>query len=287
MSRFAKPVFLAAGLRTPFGRGGGALAAYDAVSLSVPVVQAMAQQAEPDLFVWGTVIPNLGWSNIAREVWLDAKLNPSVPAFSIVLACSTSMTATFAAAGMLGAGADLTLVGGAEVMSRPSLALTAASSKRLTDLFAKDAAAALAELQSLTPRDFVLPTKGWANRITGRTMGDHMEETAKAWNISRAAQDEWALKSHRRAVDGWNDGFFDNLVISLPELARDANPRADTSAERLAALKPAFDRDSGLGSITAGNSSPITDGAAGCWVANEAGVSRLPTGTPHVRLVDL
>ena len=286
MSRFAKPVFLAAGLRTPFGRGGGALAAYDAVSLSVPVVQAMAQQAEPDLFVWGTVIPNLGWSNIAREVWLDAKLNPSVPAFSIVLACSTSMTATFAAAGMLGAGADLTLVGGAEVMSRPSLALTAASSKRLTDLFAKDAAAALAELQSLTPRDFVLPTKGWANRITGRTMGDHMEETAKAWNISRAAQDEWALKSHRRAVDGWNDGFFDNLVISLPELARDANPRADTSAERLAALKPAFDRDSGLGSITAGNSSPITDGAAGCWVANEAGVSRLPTGTPHVRLVD-
>lgn len=286
MSCFAKPVFLAAGLRTPFGRGGGALAAYDAVSLSVPVVQAMAQQAEPDLFVWGTVIPNLGWSNIAREVWLDAKLNPSVPAFSIVLACSTSMTATFAAAGMLGAGADLTLVGGAEVMSRPSLALTAASSKRLTDLFAKDAAAALAELQSLTPRDFVLPTKGWANRITGRTMGDHMEETAKAWNISRAAQDEWALKSHRRAVDGWNDGFFDNLVISLPELARDANPRADTSAERLAALKPAFDRDSGLGSITAGNSSPITDGAAGCWVANEAGVSRLPTGTPHVRLVD-
>ena len=286
MSRFAKPVFLAAGLRTPFGRGGGALAAYDAVSLSVPVVQAMAQQAEPDLFVWGTVIPNLGWSNIAREVWLDAKLNPSVPAFSIVLACSTSMTATFAAAGMLGAGADLTLVGGAEVMSRPSLALTAASSKRLTDLFAKDAAAALAELQSLTPRDFVLPTKGWANRITGRTMGDHMEETAKAWNISRAAQDEWALKSHRRAVDGWNDGFFDNLVISLPELARDANPRADTSAERLAALKPAFDRDSGLGSFTAGNSSPITDGAAGCWVANEAGVSRLPTGTPHVRLVD-
>ncbi|MFV3517455.1 acetyl-CoA C-acyltransferase, partial [Mycobacterium tuberculosis] len=71
-----------------------------------------------------------------------------------------------------------------------------------------------------------------------------------------------------------------------PELTRDANPRADTSIERLAALKPAFDRDSGLGSITAGNSSPITDGAAGCWVANEAGIARLPTDTPHVRLVD-
>ncbi|MDR7103929.1 thiolase family protein [Croceicoccus sp. BE223] len=286
MSRFAKPVFLAAGLRTPFGRGGGALAAYDAISLSVPVVQAMAQHAEPDFVVWGTVIPNLGWSNIAREVWLDAKLNPSVPAFSVVLACSTSMTATFAAAGMLGGGADLSLVGGAEVMSRPSLALTAEASKRLTDLFVRDAGAALAALQSLTVRDYVLPTKGWANRITGRTMGDHMEETAKAWNIARAAQDDWALKSHQRAVAGWSNGFFDDLVIPLPELTRDANPRADTSIERLAALKPAFDRDSGLGSITAGNSSPITDGAAGCWVANEAGIARLPTDTPHVRLVD-
>ncbi len=286
MRRFAEPVFVAAGLRTPFGRGGGALAAYDTVSLSVPVVQAMAAQAEPDLLVWGAVIPNLGWSNIARETWLDAKLNPNVPAFSVVLACSTSMTATFAAAGMLGGGTDLTMVGGSEVMSRPSLSLTADASKRLTDLFAQNATAALAALQSLTPRDYVLPTKGWANRITGRTMGDHMEETAKAWRVSRKAQDDWALKSHQRAVAGWDRGFFDDLVISLPELARDANPRADTSLERLAALKPAFDRDSGRGTLTAGNSSPITDGAAGCWVATEAGVARLPAGTPYARLVD-
>jgi acetyl-CoA C-acetyltransferase/acetyl-CoA acyltransferase len=117
-------------------------------------------------------------------------------------------------------------------------------------------------------------------------MGDHMEETAKAWRISREAQDDWALKSHQRAVAGWELGFFDDLVISLPELSRDSNPRADTSAERLSALKPAFDRDSGRGTLTAGNSSPITDGAAGCWVATEAGVVRLPAGMPYARLVD-
>lgn len=286
MNRFAQSVFIAPGLRTPFGRGGGALAAYDAISLSVPVMQAMAAKAEPDLLVWGTVIPNLGWSNIAREAWLDAGLNPDVPAFSVVLACSTSMTATFAAAGMMGGGTDLTMVGGSEVMSRPPIALTAEASKRLTDLFAKDAAGALAALQSLTPNDYVLPIKGWANRITGRTMGDHMEETAKAWRISREAQDDWALKSHQRTVAGWERGFFDDLVIPLPELTRDANPRADTSAERLAALKPAFDRSSGTGSLTAGNSSPITDGAAGCWVATEDGLARLPAGTPYARLVD-
>ena len=246
----------------------------------------MADQAEPDLVVWGSVIPNIGWSNIAREMWLDAKLNPNVPAFSVVLACSTSMTAAFAAAGMLGAGVDLAMVGGAEVMSRPPIALTSAASKRLTDLFGHDPASALIALEALEPQDYVLPVKGWANRTTGRTMGDHMEETAKEWRISREAQDEWALKSHQRAVAGWNSGFFDDLVIKLPELERDSNPRADTSAEKLAALKPAFDKISGKGTLTAGNSSPVTDGAAGCWIANEAGLARLPASTPYLRLVD-
>ncbi|HET7346589.1 MAG TPA: thiolase family protein [Acidobacteriaceae bacterium] len=286
MHRFPHTVFVAAGLRTPFGRGGGQLANYDAISLSVPVVQAMAARSIPDLVVWGTVIPNLSWSNIAREIWLDARLDPNVPAFSVVLACSTSMTAAFAAAGMLGGGTDLVMVGGGEVMSRPPIALTAEASKRLTDLFSHDPAEALVALRTLTPQDYLLPTKGWANRITGRTMGDHMEDTAKEWNISREAQDDWALKSHQRAVAGWASGFFDDLVIKLPELQRDANPRSDTSAEKLAALKPAFDKESGRGSLTAGNSSPITDGAAGCWITNEAGLARLPTGTPHLRLVD-
>ncbi|NGO56003.1 thiolase family protein [Allomesorhizobium camelthorni] len=286
MHRFPHTVFVAAGLRTPFGRGGGALANYDAISLSVPVAQAMADRAEPDLVVWGSVIPNIGWSNIAREIWLDAKLNPNVPAFSVVLACSTSMTAAFAAAGMLGSGVDLTMVGGAEVMSRPPIALTSAASRRLTELFGHDSAAALAALRALEPEDYVLPIRGWANRITGRTMGDHMEETAKEWHISREAQDALALRSHQRAVAGWDSGFFDDLVIKLPELERDANPRVDTSAEKLAALKPAFDRTSGQGTLTAGNSSPITDGSAGCWIANEAGIARLPANTPYLRLVD-
>jgi acetyl-CoA C-acetyltransferase/acetyl-CoA acyltransferase len=187
---------------------------------------------------------------------------------------------------MLGGGVDLTMVGGAEVMSRPPIALTSEASKRLTDLFGQDPAAALAALRALEPQDYVLPVKGWANRITGRTMGDHMEETAKEWHISREAQDAWALKSHQRAVAGWNSGFFDDLVIKLPELERDANPRADTSAEKLASLKPAFDKTSGEGTLTAGNSSPITDGAAGCWIANEAGIVRLPANTPYLRLAD-
>ena len=97
--------WLVAGLRTPFARVDGALRRLDAIALSVPVAKAMAAQLpqgdRPDLVVWGTVAPNLGWSNIAREVVLDAGVDPATPAFSTVLACSTSMVAVFEAAGML------------------------------------------------------------------------------------------------------------------------------------------------------------------------------------------
>lgn len=287
MGRFKQDIYLAAGLRTPFGRGGGALARYDAIGLSVPVVQAMTARlagGRPDLVLWGSVIPNLGWSNIAREIWLDASLDPTVPAFTASLACASSITAAFAAAGMIGPGVDVVMVGGAETMSRPPIALKETASERLRELFAADPAQALAALGALTPDDFRLPTNGWANRITGRSMGEHMEDTAKAWAIGRAAQDDWAWRSHARAAAGWADGFFDDLVITLPELATDANIRPDTTPAKLAALKPAFDK-SGHGTLTAGNSTSITDGAAGVWVLSAAGRARLPD-TPAVQLVD-
>ena len=285
MQRFARTTYIATGLRTPFGRGGGAFAEYDPISLSVPVARAMAAQATPDLLVWGAVIPSLGWSNIAREIWLDAGLDATVPAFSTVLACSTTMVAALNAAGMMGGGTDLVMVGGAEVMSNPPIGLKLEASKRIVKLFRTNPGEALSALRKLTPDDLVLPAKGWANRITGRTMGDHMEETARAWGIGREAQDAWSLKSHQRAVAGWDGGFFDDLVIPLPELARDAYPRADTSLEKLAALKPAFDT-SGSGSLTAGNSSPVTDGAATAWVATEQGLARLPGDTLYAELLD-
>jgi acetyl-CoA C-acetyltransferase/acetyl-CoA acyltransferase len=285
MARFAQQTYIATGLRTPFGRGGGALADHDAISLSIPLVQAMAAKARPDFVVWGTVIPSLGWSNIAREIWLDAKLDPTVPSFSAVLACATSIVAAFAAGGMLGGDANLALVGGAEVMSNPPIGLKPEVSKRITKLFRTNAGEAFAALKALGPDDLTLPVKGWANRITGRTMGDHMEETAQEWDITRAAQDDWSLKSHQCSVAGWENGFFSDLVVPLPELQRDANPRADTSAEKLASLPAAFDK-SGKGTLTAGNSSPITDGAAAVWVATAKGLHRLPRDTAHAELID-
>lgn len=288
MKRFSKDIYIAAGLRTPFGRGGGALANYDAVGLSVPVAKAMSERLKdkrPDLVLWGSVIPNLGWSNIAREVWLDAGLDPTVPAFTATLACASSITAAFAAAGMIGPGVDVVMVGGAETMSRPPISLKESTSDRLRGLFATDPAQAIAALSALTADDFKLPSKGWANRITGRSMGDHMEDTAKEWNISRQAQDQWAYQSHLRAGASWADGFFNSLVVALPELAADANIRTDASLEKLGTLKPAFDKTSGEGTLTAGNSTPITDGAAGVWVVSAEGRERLKD-TPSVKLLD-
>jgi acetyl-CoA C-acetyltransferase len=109
---------------------------------------------------------------------------------------------------------------------------------------------------------------------------------AKQWNIARSDQDRIALHSHQRAVKAMAGGFFDDLVIAVGGNAKDSIPRADTSAEKLATLKPAFDRTSGKGTLTAGNASPLTDGAAAIWVASEAGLAKLPGSRARVRLVD-
>lgn len=296
MSGNPHEIWLAAGLRTPFGRVDGTLARLGAIELSVPVVRAMtgietpagSAAVKPDLLVWGTVIPNLGYSNIAREVQIDARLDQSIPAFSTILACSTSMVAAFEAAGMIGhGGKELALVGGVESMSRVQIGLSQNLSDRLRRFSqSRKLTQRLASFAGLRARDIRLHVLAVANRATGKSMGEHCEEMAKTWSIEREPQDRLALESHRKASAGQRAGFFDSLVVPVAQTARDAFPRADSSLERLAALKPAFDRASGRGTLTAGNSSPLTDGAAGLWVATDAGLKRLPASLPRARLLD-
>jgi acetyl-CoA C-acetyltransferase len=138
----------------------------------------------------------------------------------------------------------------------------------------------------LRPSDVGLHLQSIKNRSTGKSMGEHSEETAKEWSIGREVQDVLALEGHRRAIAAQDRGFFADLVIPVDGVTTDAFPRRDTSLERLAKLPPAFDRTSGRGTATAGNSSPLTDGAAALWVASEAGLARLPPATPRARLVD-
>jgi acetyl-CoA C-acetyltransferase len=118
-------------------------------------------------------------------------------------------------------------------------------------------------------------------------MGEHTEDMAKTWNITRREQDELALQSHQFAVAAQDRGFFLDLIVPVDGVSTDHFPRRETSLEKLSKLKPVFDRTSGKGTLTAGNSSPLTDGAAAIWVATEEGIDRLPAKTPRVRLVDV
>jgi len=278
-------VYLCAGVRTPFVKAGGAYAQRSAIDLSVPVVQAMTGRARPDLLVWGQVIPDPSLSSIARELVFEARLDPTIPAYSTIMACSTSFMGTLEAAGLIGRGdLHLALVGGAESMSHVAIALKYEVAERLLGEFAKNPAGAIASFAALTPADFDLPTKGWANRVSGRTMGEHMEETAKELGVSRSEQDRRALLSHRDAIEAQDSGFFRDLIIPFSGVDHDTFPRRDTSIEKLAQLPAVFDR-SGAGTITAGNSSPLTDGAAAIWVGDDTGLRRLGV-TPTVKLVD-
>jgi acetyl-CoA C-acetyltransferase len=279
-------VFLSPGLRTPFVKAGGVYAQRSAIDLSVPVAKAMSGLARPDFLVWGQVIPDPALSNIARELLFEARLDPTIPAYSTIMACSTSFMGTLQAAGLIGRGGmHLGLVGGAESMSHVAIALKYKVAERLLGDFAKDPAAAALSLSKLSPEDFDLPTKGWANRVSGRTMGEHMEDTAKELGVSRTEQDERALLSHRGAIAGQDSGFFKDLIIPFDGIDHDTFPRRDTSLDKLAKLPAVFDRASGKGSITAGNSSPLTDGAASIWVGDDEGLRRLGV-KPAVKLID-
>jgi acetyl-CoA C-acetyltransferase len=284
-------IWLAAGVRTPFAKVDGPLSGFDAIELSTPVVRHMVDQLRggtPDFAVWGTVVPNLTWSNIAREVLMDAGVSATIPAFSTVMACATSMIGAIEAAGMIdGIGRNLALVGGVESMSRIQLGL----GQRLSDWIrrfqqARSLGQKVSHLAGLKPGDIRLYIPSITNRTTGKSMGEHTEITAKEWDIPRDAQDRVALESHQHAVAAWDGGFFDDLVIPVGDLRRDTLPRTDTSLAKLAQLSPSFDRTSGRGTLTAGNSSPLTDGAAALWVASSAGLAKLPPATPVARLVD-
>src|SRR5260370_29839889 len=180
-------IWLAAGVRTPFVGVDGPFAHRDSLTLSVPVVAAMAERSSGaiDFGVWGAVIVNLAYANLAREVWLEAKLDPRVPTFTTIMQCSTSMVGVFEAAGMLRRSrVELALVGGVESMSRVQIGLGQNLSDWLRRVFqARSIPRRVGLLRKLRPSDIRLFVPEVKNRVTGRSMGEHTEDMAKVWNI--------------------------------------------------------------------------------------------------------
>ncbi len=218
----------------------------------------------------GAVIKHSRDWNMARECVLGTSLSAETPAFDLQRACGTSLEAAILIGSKIALGQiDVGIAGGTDSISDAPIVYHEAYRKLL--LRSARGRTALDKLRpwlGLRPGHFKPSLPGVVEPRTGLSMGESTELTAKEWGISREAQDELALTSHLRAAAAWKEGFFADLVVPFQGAEMDNNVRADTSLEKLAKLKPVFDR-SGNGTMTAGNSTPLTDGAAGVLLASE------------------
>ena len=220
--------------------------------------------------VAGAVLKHSRDFNLTRESALGSGLSPETPAFDIQQACGTGLEAAITVANKIALGQiDCGIAGGVDTTSDAPIGVNEGLRKILLDLNrAKTAGQRAALIAKIRPRHLVPNLPGVAEPRTKMSMGDHCEVMAKQWQIAREDQDQLAFESHDKAAKAWNDGFYDDLVVPYSGAERDNNMRPDTSVEKLAKLKPAYDR-SGSGTLTAGNSTPLTDGASAVLLASE------------------
>lgn len=221
-------------------------------------------------FVAGAVIKHSRDFNLARETLLSTALDPRTPATDIQQACGTGLQAIITAANKIALGQiDSAIAGGSDTTSDAPIGVSEGLRKILLDINrAKTTGERIKLLLKIRPRHLapLIPRNGEPR--TGLSMGEHTEATVKAWGISREAQDEIAFNSHQNLLAAYERGFFDDLVTPFLGLEKDNLARKPDLA-KLASLKPAFDRKSGQGTLTAGNSSALTDGASVVLLASE------------------
>ena len=219
--------------------------------------------------VAGAVMKHSKDFNLTRECVLNSKLAPETPAYDIQQACGTGLEAAILAANKIALGQiDSAIAGGVDTTSDAPIAVSDGFRRVLMNVnAAKTTGARLKAFMGFRPGHLApaLPRNGEPR--TGLSMGQHMQITATQWGISQAAQDELTVASHQNLARAYNEGFFDDLVTPFKNLEQDNNMRADSSLEKLARLKPVFAKENGT--MTAGNSTPLTDGASVCLLASE------------------
>jgi acetyl-CoA C-acetyltransferase len=218
----------------------------------------------------GAVIKHSKDFNLARECVLGAGLHPDTPAFDIQRACGTSLEAAILIGNKIALGQiDSGIAAGVDTISdTPIVYPKSYQQLLLKSATARNLSGKITPWFGLRPSMFKPEFPGVVEPRTGLSMGESNELTAKEWGITRPAQDELAYQSHMNAAKAYDEGFYDDLVIEYAGVKRDNNMRPDTSLEKLGKLKPAFDK-SPTGTMTAGNSTPLTDGAAGVLLASE------------------
>lgn len=219
----------------------------------------------------GAVISHSKDWNLAREAVLSSKLSPLTSAYTVQMACGTSLQALAQLGGKIATGQiDSAIAAGSDTTSDAPIVFGSRFAKRLIKLAnAKSLGERLAAFKGFRLRELKPASPNAGEPRTKMSMGQHCEIMAKQWQIGRAEQDQLAYESHKKAAAAYADGFFDDLLVPFAGVTRDNHLRADSTLEKLATLKPAFDRESGQGTLTAGNSTPLTDGASAVLLASE------------------
>jgi len=271
-----KRVAIVGSARIPFARGGTAYADETNLSMLGTVLGAVADRfglkgEKVDEVIAGAVINHSRDFNIAREALLDAGLSPRTPGTTMQIACGTSLQAALVLAGKIASGQiESGIAAGSDTVSDSPIVFGPKFQHRLLNAnAAKTTGQKLGAFKGFSFGELTPVAPSVNEPRTGLSMGQHCELMAREWGISRKDQDALAMASHRNAAAAYDEGFHDDLLVSCAGLVRDNNVRADANLDKLSTLKPAFDKSSGHGTLTAGNSTPLTDGAAGVLLASE------------------
>ena len=266
-------VAIVGGARIPFARSMGVYAQASNQDMLTAALKAVVEryqlkgQTLGDVGA-GAVLKHSRDFNLTREAVLGSGLAPETPAFDLQRACGTSLETAIILGLKIAAGQiDSGIAAGVDTASDVPIVYPDSYRKLLlASARGKSFGERIGPWFGLRPKHFKPQLPGVSEPRTGLSMGQSCELMAKTWGISREAQDELALQSHRKAAAAYDEGFYDDLVVEFAGLKRDNNVRSDTSLEKLAKLKPSFDRN---GTLTAGNSTPMTDGAAAVLLASE------------------
>ncbi|MFE8008353.1 acetyl-CoA C-acetyltransferase [Streptomyces sp. NPDC057418] len=264
------------GSRIPFARSDGPYARASNQEMLTAALDGLVERfglggRQVGEFVAGAVLKHSRDFNLARETVLGSALDPRTPAYDIQQACGTGLQAVIAAANKIALGAvDSAIAGGADTTSDAPLGVNDQLRRILLDARrAKSAAGRIKALARVRPRHLVPDIPRNAEPRTGLSMGEHAAVTARKWGVARADQDLLAATSHQRLAAAYERGFLDDLVVPYLGLDRDQNLRPGSTVEKLATLKPVFGAGHPDATMTAGNSTPLTDGAATVLLASE------------------
>lgn len=274
-TQMIRPVAIVATSRTPFCRANTAYADLTNMDMLSCAIQGMVEQNQLqgkliDEVVAGAVTTHSKDFNLAREAILSTDLSPLTPGITLQQACGTSLQAAFGIAAKIATGhIECGIAAGSDTASDAPIVFSRRFTQRLIKLSkAKTFQQKLSLFKGFSPSELTPVAPSITEPRTGLSMGQHCELMAKEWGISREAQDELAQASHNRAEAAYNNCFYDDLLTPCAGVLRDNNLRYDLTAERLERLNPVFDRTE-TGTLTAGNSTPLTDGAAAILLASE------------------